>query len=51
MEDELRKVRLDIDALNSLLRKKSVFGISEEGYAIYETDGTISVMKKEMKQP
>ncbi|WP_338472359.1 DUF421 domain-containing protein [Niallia sp. XMNu-256] len=51
MEDELRKVRLDIDALNTLLRKKNVFSLSEVNYAIFETDGTLSVMKKESKQP
>jgi uncharacterized membrane protein YcaP (DUF421 family) len=47
MEDELRKVRLDVDALNALLRKKNVFAVSEVDYAIFETDGTLSVMKKE----
>lgn len=51
MEDELRKARLDIDALNSLLRSKNVFGFSEVDYAIFKTDGTLSVMKKEVKQP
>jgi uncharacterized membrane protein YcaP (DUF421 family) len=51
MEDELRKVRLDIDALNSLLREKSVFTVSDVDYAILETDGKLSVMKKERKQP
>src|ERR1041384_4459892 len=29
MENELRKVRLDIDALNALLRKKNVFSVSD----------------------
>ncbi|MDA7028547.1 DUF421 domain-containing protein [Bacillus sp. CLL-7-23] len=51
MEDELRKVRLDIDALNTLLRKKNAFSISEVDYAIMETDGELSVLKKEPKQP
>ncbi|RBW68336.1 YetF domain-containing protein [Bacillus taeanensis] len=51
MEDELRKVRLDIDALNSLLREKDVFSVSDVDYAILETDGKLSVMKKELKQP
>lgn len=50
MEDELRKVRLDMDALNALLRKKNVFSLSDVDYAIFETDGTLSVMKKESKQ-
>lgn len=51
MEDELRKVRLDTDALNSLLREKSIFSISEVDYAIFETDGKLSIMKKEPQQP
>lgn len=49
MEKELRKVRLDIDALNALLRQKDVFAISEVDYAIFETDGNLSVLKKETK--
>ncbi len=51
MEEELRKVRLDMDALNALLRKKNIFSLSDVDYAIFETDGTLSVMKKESKQP
>jgi uncharacterized membrane protein YcaP (DUF421 family) len=50
MEGELRKVRLDMEALNALLRKKNVFSVSDVDYAIFETDGTLSVMKKEPKQ-
>lgn len=50
LEGELRKLRLDIDALNALLGKKNVFSIQDVDYAIMETDGTLSVMKKEGKQ-
>ncbi|SFK40281.1 Uncharacterized membrane protein YcaP, DUF421 family [Halobacillus dabanensis] len=50
MEDELRKVRLDIDALNAKLREKNVFSIADVDYAIFETDGKLSVMKKEIQQ-
>ena len=50
MENELRKVRLDVDALNALLRKKNVFSVSDVDYAIFESDGTLSVMKKDSKQ-
>ncbi|MBW3112614.1 DUF421 domain-containing protein [Bacillus sp. MCCB 382] len=50
LEGELKKLRLDIDALNVLLRKKNVFSIQDVDYAIMETDGTLSVMKKEGKQ-
>jgi uncharacterized membrane protein YcaP (DUF421 family) len=51
MEDQLRKQRLDIDELRAMLRKKDVFSLEEVEYAIFETDGTLSVMKKELKQP
>ncbi|NIK10944.1 YetF domain-containing protein [Alkalibacillus almallahensis] len=51
MDKALQKVRLDLDALNTLLRKKNVFEISDVDYAIFETDGTLSVMKKETQQP
>lgn len=51
MEGELRKVRLDVDALNALLRQKNVFSVSEVDYAIFETNGKLSVMKKEPQQP
>ena len=51
MDAELRKVRLDLDTLNVLLRKKNVFSITEVDYAIFEIDGTLSVLKKEAHQP
>jgi uncharacterized membrane protein YcaP (DUF421 family) len=51
MEDKLRRVRLDVDALNALLRQRNVFSVSEVDYAIFETDGNLSVMKKETKEP
>jgi uncharacterized membrane protein YcaP (DUF421 family) len=51
MDEALRKVRLDLDALNTLLRKKNIFAVSDVDYAIFETDGTLSVMKKEPKLP
>lgn len=50
MDGALRKTRLDVDALNVLLRKKSVFSLSEVDYAIFETDGTLSVLKSHTKQ-
>jgi uncharacterized membrane protein YcaP (DUF421 family) len=42
----LKKNKLDIDQLQNLLRKKDVFSIKEVEYAILETDGTVSVLKK-----
>jgi uncharacterized membrane protein YcaP (DUF421 family) len=43
---ELQKNHLDINQLQHLLRAKDVFSIAECAYAILETDGTISVLKK-----
>lgn len=51
MEKSLRRVNLDIDALNALLRHENIFSITEVEYAIFETTGKLSVMKKENKQP
>lgn len=51
MERALRQVRLDTDALKALLREKNVFFVSDVDYAIFETDGKLSVMKKEAHQP
>ncbi|RKD27337.1 Uncharacterized membrane protein YcaP, DUF421 family [Caminicella sporogenes DSM 14501] len=44
--DELKKNRLDINELQNLLRQKDVFSIREVEYAILESDGKISVLKK-----
>lgn len=51
MEESLRKMRLDIDELRSLLRKKNVFSLADVDYAIFETNGKLSVLKKENKKP
>lgn len=50
MEDALRQTRLDTDSLQAILREKSIFSMSEVEYAIFETDGKLSIMKKEPKQ-
>lgn len=50
MEDALRQTRLDTDSLQAMLREKSIFSMSEVEYAIFETDGKLSIMKKEPKQ-
>jgi uncharacterized membrane protein YcaP (DUF421 family) len=42
----LKHNKLDLDQLQHLLRKKDVFSIREVEYAILETDGTVSVLKK-----
>ncbi|MFB4169579.1 YetF domain-containing protein [Virgibacillus sp. JSM 102003] len=51
MENSLRKTRLDIGSLNALLRQKNVFSMADVSYAIFETSGKLSVMKKEINQP
>lgn len=50
LEDALRQTRLDTDSLKAMLREKSIFSLSDVDYAIFETDGKLSVMKKESKQ-
>ncbi|MCQ2008557.1 MAG: DUF421 domain-containing protein [Sporolactobacillus sp.] len=42
----MKKEKLDIDMLQNLLRRKDVFSIREVEYAVLETDGTVSVLKK-----
>ncbi|KHE67927.1 DUF421 domain-containing protein [Halobacillus sp. BBL2006] len=44
--DRLKKSNLDINQLQHLLRSKDVFSLQEVEYAVLETDGTISVLKK-----
>ncbi|WP_166241984.1 DUF421 domain-containing protein [Paenibacillus turpanensis] len=51
MEKAMRKTRLDLDALKAMLRLKNVFSISDVEYAIFETNGSLSVMKKEQQLP
>ncbi|WP_223700635.1 DUF421 domain-containing protein [Sutcliffiella deserti] len=46
VKKELKKAKLDIDQLRHLLRSKGAFSIKEVEYAILETDGTVSVLKK-----
>lgn len=46
MYDVIKKNALDIDQLQHLLRSKEVFSLEEVEYAVLETDGTISVLKK-----
>jgi len=44
--DEMRKNKIDLDELRHLLRMKDVFAIQEVEYAVLETDGLLSVLKK-----
>lgn len=52
MEENMAKSRLNVDSLKMLLRAKDVFSIAEVDYAILESNGEISILrKKDSKQP
>lgn len=42
----LRKNNLDFEQLRMMLRSKDTFSVSEVAYAIYETNGSLSILKK-----
>ncbi|MEK4227974.1 DUF421 domain-containing protein [Solibacillus sp. FSL H8-0538] len=44
--DNLKKARLHTDELTMLLREQSIFSVDEVLYAVFETNGNLSVMKK-----
>ncbi len=44
--DELKKEKLDINELMSLLRGRDVFSVREIEYAILETNGSMSILRK-----
>ncbi|MGG3562767.1 YetF domain-containing protein [Neobacillus rhizosphaerae] len=51
LEKTLQKTRLSTDSLNAMLRQKNVFSKADVEFSIFETDGKLSVMKKNSKQP
>lgn len=50
-QKNLRELRFTIDEVLSALRQKDIFDISEVEYAVVETNGTLSVLLKQNKQP
>ncbi|MFU0788576.1 DUF421 domain-containing protein [Virgibacillus proomii] len=46
IRDVMKKNKLDINQLQSLLRAKDVFSLREVEFAFLETNGTVSVIKK-----
>lgn len=46
LRESLKKSKLDVNQLQHLIRSKGVFSIRELEYAILETDGTVSILKK-----
>ena len=51
IREEMKRNKLDIGEVLHLLRAKDTFSIQEVEYAIMETDGTVSVLKKSAYQP
>ncbi|MEH7383737.1 DUF421 domain-containing protein [Bacillus sp. JJ1533] len=51
IDKALRKSRLDVNTLNAMLRQENVFSMADVDYAIFESNGMLSVLKKEGKQP
>ncbi|WP_137742705.1 DUF421 domain-containing protein [Robertmurraya siralis] len=47
----LKKAHLDINQLQHLLRSRGIFSVRECEYAILETDGSISVLRKSSYEP
>ena len=50
-QDELRNLRLSVEDLCQQLRQIDVFSIEDVAFAIIETNGKLSVLKKSEKQP
>lgn len=50
-QKNLKELRFTIDEVLSALRQKDIFDISEVEYAVVETNGTLSVLLKQNKQP
>lgn len=46
LRESLKKSKLDVNQLQHLVRSKGVFSIRELEYAVLETDGTVSILKK-----
>ncbi len=46
LEGNMKKMRYTLDYLNQQLRERDVFNIEEVLYAIVETNGTLTVLKK-----
>ncbi|WP_379150786.1 DUF421 domain-containing protein [Paenibacillus sp. sgz5001063] len=47
----LRKNNLDFEQLRMMLRAKDTFSVNEVAYAIYETNGSLSILKKPEYEP
>lgn len=50
LKDNMLQTRLDLDELNAQLRQQGILDISDVQFAILETSGTISIIKKSQQQ-
>ncbi|MDC3417182.1 DUF421 domain-containing protein [Aquibacillus salsiterrae] len=48
--EAMKKNKLDLNQLLHLLRSKGAFSVREVDYAVLESDGTISILKKTLNQ-
>jgi uncharacterized membrane protein YcaP (DUF421 family) len=46
LENNMRKLKITLDALNQELREKDIFNIEEVHYAVLELNGKLSVLRK-----
>jgi len=51
VQANMKKTRLTMTDLTSLLREKNVFNIADVNYAVFENDGKLSVQLKSDKKP
>lgn len=51
LKTALSSVRLDLDSLTAMLRQQNIFSIADVDFAIFETNGKLSVMPKENSSP
>ena len=51
IEESMKKSRLTINDLNMMLREQGIFSIKDVDYAIFETNGKLSVLKKAGQEP
>jgi len=51
VKENMKKIRMTLPMLTSLLREKKVFYIMDVEYALVENDGKLSVLLKSNKQP
>jgi uncharacterized membrane protein YcaP (DUF421 family) len=51
LEENMRKMRYNLDELTMQLREKNIFNLADVEYAILEPNGNLSVLPKSQKRP